>query len=517
MGNNNNLYTMEQILNTKFKLPSLRPFQKKVIDSILENPKNDLFILSPTSSGKSLCFQLPALYYEGITIVICPLKSLIYDQVEALKSKHIEACLLSGDTKTEMKEYIIKNLLNYKLIYTTPETLLTNYNFHTELKLINEKGLLNRFIVDEAHCVSTWGHDFRPKYLKLNTLRTDFPTVPIMALTATATQKVSMNVSSILNMNKPILFKNSFYRNNLNIVIKAKHTEKGTIEEIIELINKTYTNKTGIIYCYSRKTCEKVNEKLIEANILSEFYHAGLSKKHRERIQTEWLNNTKQVIVATIAFGMGIDKPDVRFVFHYNMPTSIEGYYQEIGRAGRDGNMSDCILFYNIQDLVIYRNLKKSKMTNVYDIDNLLKNNVECFHYLICSYLGEVFSKKINPIAFCNDKCRNCRNATQFKGITYIDTIKEAKTIIEFIQSTSSLNKSLLEKSLSYKCPNYKRILLYLKVHKFIKEIIDPLLFQSYYKCYEKSKGIIDKSIEFKIPQRKEKIKIKLKLKLKGK
>jgi len=506
---------MDTILQTRFKLPSLRPFQQKVINYILENPKNDIFILSPTSSGKSLCFQLPALYYEGITIVICPLKSLLFDQVEALKNKNIEACVFSGDTKEDMKQYIIKNLTNYKLVYTTPETLLTNYSLHKELKKLNEDGLLNRFIVDEAHCVSTWGHDFRPKYLKLRTLRGDFKDVPMMALTATATPKVLMNVSSVLNLNKPRLFKNSFYRNNLNIIIKPKHTEKDTIDEIIELINKTYTNNTGIIYCYSRKTCEKVNQKLLEGNVESEFYHAGVSKKNRERIQKEWLDNTKKVIVATIAFGMGIDKPDVRFVFHYNMPTSIEGYYQEIGRAGRDGNMSDCILFYNIQDLVVYRNLKNNKMSNIYDIDNLIKNNVECFHYLICSYLGEEFSKTVDPISFCGDKCRNCRNATLHAGITHIDRIKEAKTIIEYIQSKSSLNKSLLEKSLSYKCPNYKRILLYLKVNKYIKEIIDPILFQSYYKCYEKSKNILNESIKFTIPKRKDKIKIKIKLKRK--
>lgn len=504
---------MDSILKSKFKLEKLRPFQQKVIDYILENPKNDIFILSPTSSGKSLCFQLPALYYEGITIVICPLKSLLFDQVEALKSKNIQACLLSGDSKEETKDYIIKNLLNYKLIYTTPETLLTNYNLHKELKKINESGLLNRFIIDEAHCVSTWGHDFRPKYLKLKTLRYDFKDVPMMALTATATEKVSMNVSSILNLHKPRLFKNSFYRNNLNIIIKSKHTEKKTVEEIIELIKETYTDKTGIIYCYSRKTCEKVNEKLIEANISSAFYHAGLSKKNREKIQNNWLSNSTQVIVATIAFGMGIDKPDVRFVFHYNMPTSIEGYYQEIGRAGRDGNMSDCILFYNIQDIVIYKNLNKGKMNNIYEINNLLKNNVECLHYLICSYLGENFSKTTNPIAYCDNNCRNCRNATMFKGIKYVDTHTEAKEIIEIIQKKSSLEKSLLEKALIYKYPNYKRILLYLKVNKYIKEIIEPKLFQSYYACYEKAKNILEDKVIFTIPHRKDKIKIKLKRK----
>jgi bloom syndrome protein len=495
---------MEQLLKESFGLDSLRPFQKDVIDYINKNPQKDIFILSPTSSGKSLCFQLPALYYDGLSIIISPLKSLIYDQVQALQSKNIDAVLLSGDTKESDKDYIIKNISNYKLIYTTPETLLSNYCLFDALK----KNKINRFVIDEAHCVSTWGHDFRPKYLKLYEIRKEFPNVPIMALTATATPKVSLSINHILKLNEPRLFKNSFYRNNLNIIIRTKISEKDTFETIIELLNSTYKDKSGIIYCYSRKNCEKVNEILNNVGIKSDFYHAGMTKKNRESIQAKWLNDEVHIIVATIAFGMGIDKPNVRFVFHFNLPTSVEGYYQEIGRAGRDGRQSDCILFHSTQDLVVYKQIKKSKMNNVYDVNNLLNNLIECIHYQICAYLGEDFKKSVNPIGFCGENCRNCRKK---KYIENVNVTSETKTMLELIYKKTSLNKSLIEKSFQFNCPNYQRILLYLKLKRFIRENINLVTFEIKYQCYEKSRDIIEGKQEFTIPKLKAKIKIKRK------
>lgn len=485
---------MDNILKTKYGFDSLRPFQQKVIDFILDKPKQDIFILSPTSSGKSICFQLPALYYPGLSIVICPLKSLIYDQVEALKSKNIEACLISGDTKEEIKNQIIENIETYKIIYTTPETLLSNYELHDALLSLNKKGLINRFVIDEAHCVSNWGHDFRPKYLKLSAIRKDFPNVPIMALTATATKKVVSNITEILNLIGPKFFTNSFYRNNLNIIIKKKPSEKDTIKYIGTSIKEIYKDKTGIIYCYSRANCEKLSIKLKELNVNCEYYHAGLSKKKREEVQQKWLNDDIKVIIATIAFGMGIDKPNVRFVIHFNMPTSLEGYYQEIGRAGRDGAMSDCILFYNTQDLVIYKRLKKNKMNKVYDFNDLIKNNIECIHYLICSYLGEIIPKK-SPLGFCGNNCSNCRAQNKYK---YKNVTNDAYNILNFIHKSPSLSKEIIDNHMKFKFKDYHRIMLYFKSQKYIKEVVQQK--ETRILCYEKSKTILNKETEFKIP-----------------
>lgn len=500
---------MEEFLKEKFNLPSFRPFQKDVISYIADNPTADIFILSPTSSGKSLCFQFPALYFKGLTIVVSPLKSLIFDQVEALQRKHIQATLLSGDTPEKEKSFIIENITSFKMIYTTPETLLSNYQFNQVLKKLGEKGLLNRFVIDEAHCVSTWGHDFRKNYLKLSALKKDFSGVPIMAVTATATKKVSTNVLEILNMKSPKIFKNSFYRDNLNIIIRDKDSESSCLENIETMIKGKYNGKSGIIYCFSRSNCEKVNLILNRKGIKTEFYHAGMTKKQRETIQRNWLNNDTMVIVATIAFGMGIDKPDVRFVIHFNLPSSVESYYQEIGRAGRDGKQSDCILFYSLQDLVLYNRFKKSKMSNIYDIDSILKNKVECVHFMICMYLGEEFPKEANPLGFCGNNCRNCRNPDHYE---YRNVSTEAKSIVKFILDKSALSKDHIEKNLKFKYPDADRIILYLKLKKYIKEIIITNNYQTKFQLYNKAKQILDGTDSIEIPFLKRVIRIKKKI-----
>ena len=222
------------------------------------------------------------------------------------------------------------------LLYTTPETLNTNLDLITILTELNDIKMFNRIVIDEAHCVSTWGHEFRPHYLKLKLMKEQFPGVPVIALTATATKKVEEDIKHILNIDDDYeVFKKSYYRDNLVIKIREKKNDKDAIEKMIDQINRNYKYKSGIIYCYSRKNCEKITEKLKEHGINVEYYHAGMSKGNREIIQEEWIQNKIKIIVATIAFGMGIDKPDVRFIMHINMP-SIKGY-QEIGRAGRDG------------------------------------------------------------------------------------------------------------------------------------------------------------------------------------
>lgn len=499
---------MNTILNDVFGLTSLRPFQKEVLEYLEDNRNNDIFILSPTSSGKSLCYQLPALLYDGITIVISPLKSLIYDQVQYLKSINVSVELLSGDVKDFVKENILKNILkspdDFKFIYTTPETLIQNQVFTDTLKKLVKLNKIQRFVVDEAHCASVWGHDFRPKYLKLNSIRKMFPKIPIMALTATATKKVVMDIGEILSLNDVKIFKNSFFRKNLNIIVKNKNKIKeiDVNSDTLDILKTNYEGKSGIIYCYSRSSCEKLTYYLKRNKISVEFYHAGLLKNQREHIQTKWINNDINIIIATIAFGMGIDKPDVRFIIHYNMPMSIENYYQEIGRAGRDGNNSDCILYLKDQDKVKYLQLLKKdyndkKKGKIYDIYNLLTNRYECKHFLICHYLGENMVGK-SPINFCEDMCSCCRK----KRDNYIDVSELSKKVLNTIMLKKGMDKNILnhilERELNPKV-NINRIILYLIINKFVKEI-----FHNTGKCllipYEKSKKLLNGEMTIKIP-----------------
>ena len=496
--------TTNSILIEQFKLAVLRPFQQYVMDYIESNNTKDIFILSPTSSGKSLCFQLPALVYGGITVVISPLKSLIYDQVHNLKSKGIAAELFSGDVqgyiKTEMLKDIVDNSDAYRLIYTTPETLLQNPAFTETLKKLNAMDKLQRFVIDEAHCVSNWGHDFRPQYLELKTLRKQFPKIPIMALTATATTKVQKDISSILALNTPQLFKNNFFRNNLNIVVKARSGPTESMTSMIKLIKTNYGDKTGIIYCYSRKDCERVSRKLNSTGLVTRHYHAGLFKPQRDTIQQEWMANKVRIIVATVAFGMGIDKPDVRFVIHYNMPVSIENYYQEMGRAGRDGNMADCILYYGMQDRVKYDKLAErdtgplgaNKRTKIMEMNNLLENKTECIHFLICYYLGDKLSDQ-NPINYCGGICTNCRRSGKEAGVC--DETTDAIKLLKIIQQKKNQNKyQLYTFNLNrLGVVDYKRIMFYLYKEKFIKDTLNTTTSQTVINLYQKAQELMDR------------------------
>ena len=300
--------TIEKILNEKFGYKHLREKQADVVKAAMI--KQDIIVLMPTGGGKSLCYQLPALLQNGITIVISPLRSLIYDQVLNLKKKKIPAVLLSGDISVNEKKSILDKLkldtIPFSLLYTTPETLLSNYQLIPILEELNEQNLLNRIVIDEAHCVSNWGHDFRPSYLKMSSLKNLFPKVPIMALTATATKKVLSDIKHLLDIKEHAIFQQSFVRKNLNIKIIHRETEKDSIEELKNLVRTKYRNISGIIYCHSRKKCEKIANELKLHDIKAEFYHAGLGRKGREQIQNDWIDNKLNIVVATIAFGMGI-------------------------------------------------------------------------------------------------------------------------------------------------------------------------------------------------------------------
>ncbi|MBT6120239.1 DNA helicase RecQ [bacterium] len=386
-------------LKKHFGFNSFKADQETIIYSIMNN--EDVVSVLPTGSGKSLCYQLPAVLKKGTTIVLSPLISLMQDQVMQLSKQGISAAFINSSNDMMDNEYIMQHMHEYKLIYISPERLTTP-GFIDRLKQSNLSG----FVIDEAHCISQWGHAFRPEYRSLSLIKEQFPTIPISAFTATATPDVEKDISTQLNMTNPVHIKASFDRENLTLKVYEKDNYRFQLETCLQ----SHKGASGIIYASTRKKVDRLFDDLNSKGFNVAKYHAGLSDQERQRTLENFIYEKTDIVVATVAFGMGINKPNVRFVFHIDMPQNIEQYYQEIGRAGRDGLESECTMLYSLQDVVMQKKFAddvlegsiRNQMKRKSDQMLALCNSTECRRKEILKYFGENFKR--TPCNHC-DTC----------------------------------------------------------------------------------------------------------------
>lgn len=435
------------VLRNIFGLSSFRPHQLEAINTTLNG--EDVFCLMPTGGGKSLCYQLPALVSSGktrgVTVVISPLLSLIHDQVMHLNELQVPAFSVTGDSTASARKRVFDSLLRPtqperqgQLLYATPEFVSKSSIARDLFGQLLRQRRLARFVVDEAHCVSQWGHDFRPDYKHLSRLRTQYPNVPIMAMTATAPPRVQKDILSVLGMERARTFVSSFNRANLHYEVRRKGST--VLRDMADFIKAHHDGHCGIIYCLSKRACEEVAQKLVENyHLPSKHYHAGMSKNDRKMFQREWQEGRIKIMVATIAFGMGIDKGDVRFVIHHSLPQSIEGFYQETGRAGRDGQVSDCILYFAPKDITTLRRMimkspggdgytKKQQLENLDRMVQYCFDTYNCRRQQVLKYFDEDFEAKD-----CHQTCDNCRRDQG--ELEDKDLTDDAARILEMIPS----------------------------------------------------------------------------------
>ncbi|CAM1352281.1 ATP-dependent DNA helicase RecQ [Tenacibaculum insulae] len=430
-------------LKSNFGYDSFRLEQQKIIENLLN--KQDTLVIMPTGGGKSICYQLPALFFEGITLVISPLIALMKDQVDSLKANGISATYYNSTQSSEEQQQVFDEIVNktIKLLYVAPESLALLQN-------ILNQNYISCIAIDEAHCISAWGHDFRPSYKQLSFLKKSLPNVPIIALTATADKATQQDILEQLAIPNATHFLSSFNRENISLEVRPANDR---IKQIIKFINKK-PNEAGIVYCLSRKTTEQLASKLKQQNIDAKAYHAGLSFEERSKTQEDFIKDEVQIICATIAFGMGIDKSNVRWVIHYNMPKNIEGYYQEIGRSGRDGLPAQALLFHSYADVIQLRQFianTTNKEVQEAKLDRMKQfaEATVCRRKILLSYFGELIEEN------CGN-CDVCKNPPQFfdgtviaqKALSAIYRLQEKEamgTVIDVLRGAK--NAAVLDKN----------------------------------------------------------------------
>ena len=409
------LKELHTTLKQYFGYEAFRDKQQEIIETVLRG--KDTLVIMPTGGGKSICFQLPALIFPKLTIVISPLIALMKDQVDGLKANGINANFYNSSQQSSEQEAIMNQVMDgsLKLLYVAPESL-------SLLQNILDEDYVSCIAIDEAHCISSWGHDFRPSYQQLGYLKDKLPNTPIIALTATADKATRKDIADQLNIPKAKLFLSSFDRNNISLNVRPSNKR---VQQIIDFV-KQKPNESGIVYCLSRKSCEELSNKLKAEKISSSYYHAGLSHEERNKVQENFIYDRTQIVCATIAFGMGIDKSNVRWVIHYNLPKNIEGYYQEIGRGGRDGLDATALLFYSYADIIqLKRFIQGAKNAHVQTAKlDRMKQFAEaktCRRKTLLSYFGELLEED------CGN-CDICKNPPQF-----IDGTEYAQKILSVI------------------------------------------------------------------------------------
>jgi ATP-dependent DNA helicase RecQ len=431
-----NSVVLHSQLKEYFGFEKFRPHQEEVIQTVLSG--NDALAIMPTGGGKSICFQLPALLLPGITVVVSPLIALMKDQVDSLKANGIAACFINS-TQNEQEQHLLLDGLrdnSIKLVYVAPESLSYLDNAFNSLQV-------SLIAIDEAHCISAWGHDFRPAYTNLGYLKKRFPDTPVLALTATADKATRTDIAQQLQLNNPTIYVSSFDRKNLSLEVRPALDR---VKQIIDFIEGK-PNESGIVYCLSRKTTEELAQKLQQKGINAKAYHAGLEANLRSKTQEDFINDDCPIVCATIAFGMGIDKSNVRWVIHYNLPKNIEGYYQEIGRAGRDGLPSETILFESYADVIQLQKFAGEGLNSEVQLAKLERmkqyaDALSCRRKILLSYFGELVTEN------CGN-CDICKNPPVFfdgtvlaqKALSAITRLKQQEplsVIIDFLRGSKN-------------------------------------------------------------------------------
>uniref|UniRef100_A0A8C9W4N5 ATP-dependent DNA helicase n=1 Tax=Scleropages formosus TaxID=113540 RepID=A0A8C9W4N5_SCLFO len=424
-------------LSEVFHLSKFRPLQLKAINLTMSG--KDVFLVMPTGGGKSLCYQLPSVCSKGFTLVIAPLVSLMEDQLMYLKSINVYAVTLNASSKKEHAKWVLASMTEkatpFRLLYVTPEKIAKSKLLMSKLEKAYKAGKLERIAVDEVHCCSQWGHDFRPDYKLLGILKRQFPSVPLIGLTATATSGVLKDCQKILSIPDPVTLTASFNRPNLYYEVRIKEaSHEDSTTDIVALINGRYKGQSGIIYVFSQKDAEVLSTDMQKKGIAAQPYHANMEPEDKSRVHLHWTTNKIQVVVATVAFGMGIDKPDVRFVIHHSLSKSIENYYQESGRAGRDDKPADCILYFGFADIfristmVVMENVGQQKLLQMVAYCQTLDR---CRRMVLAGHFDEVWDDDD-----CNQMCDICHCVT-------VDITQHAREAVQIVEMANTMDEKM--------------------------------------------------------------------------